>query len=349
MKVIFAPDYGDNDYQPSLKAALSSLGVEVFSADRRILFPVAWPCLRISPQVLHLHWLGPYLFSSNRLFSIIKFLFFISELFFCRLKGVRIVWTVHDIYNHEGYQKGLEIFFNRIIILLADSLVVHSQAQKTALASFYGADAGNKTVVAAEGGYDHIYSKGISASEARGRLSAASDKKVFLFYGNIRPYKGLDVLIDAFKMDPEGKVLLIAGKCIDRITEERIKDRISRFPDIVFYPGYISAEQTALLFSAADAVVLPYLAIFNSGLIPMCLSMGKPVIYSDLELLREQLAGCGPSFKPGDSADLARVMREISIEDMHDFSLESRRRGALHSWKKHAEIMLSVYEKNYKG
>ncbi|GAB4031445.1 MAG: hypothetical protein Fur0012_08640 [Elusimicrobiota bacterium] len=348
MKVIFAPDYGDNDYQPSLKAALASLGIEVFPAYRRLLFPISGPCFRIGPQVLHLHWLGPYLFSSNWLFSIVKFLLFIAELFLCRLKGVRIVWTVHDIYNHEGYQKKLEIFFNRIIILFADSLIVHSQGQKAALSLFYGVSAGNKTVVALEGGYNHIYSRGISSAEARSRLSVSSDKKVFLFYGNIRPYKGLDVLIDAFIIDPEDKVLLIAGKCIDRITEERIKGKIGGFTNVVFYPGYATAEKTALLFSAADAVILPYLAIFNSGLIPLCLSMGKPVIYSDLELLKEQLEGCGISFKAGDAAALARAMREISIEDIHGFSVESRRRGGLRSWEKHAEILLSVYGKNSK-
>lgn len=345
MKILFAPDYGDNDYQRCLKIALDRLNVLTFPAQKRIFLAVIISFFKTRPHIIHLHWIGTYIFSSNRIFTFIKCIIFLAEILLCKIFSAKIVWTIHNLYNHEKYHKEIEVFLNRILILISDALVVHSTAQKEKIKSFYGVNAYNKTIVAYQGGYENVYSIKFSRDQACKTLNINSEDINFLFYGNIREYKGLEILLESFKMSESGRNLLVIGQCFNRAMEEKILHILKNMPNVIFKLKKASIEETCLFFAAADIVVLPYLEIFNSALVPLAISMSKSVIYSDIDLLRENLIGCGISFEKGNSKSLAVVINSIKKEDLNKFKDEIENRKSLFSWEKHAEKLLQIYEK----
>jgi len=345
MRVVFAPDFGDNDYQYLLKFSLNKLNIETFSALRKSLFPLMRSCAKYQAKALHLHWTGTYVFSSSIFLSFLKSIHFIFELVLLRLTGIKIVWTVHNLINHERYQEKFEFFVNKIVIRLSNSLIVHSHAQKEKLIEFYGEKVKGKTFIAPQGGYASLYEKKISYDQAKKTIGIAEKEKVFLFYGNIRPYKGVDILIDAFLLNPFGKFLIIAGRCDDE-TEKSIKNKLNGLKNFLFHCEYVSREETSIYWAASDFLVLPYREIFNSGLVSFAISMGKPVIYSSLPTLEAELSGCGISFNPQDIYSLSKAMDMACMVEERKFKDEISRKAEHYSWESHARILSSIYERN---
>lgn len=163
-----------------------------------------------------------------------------------------------------------------------------------------------------------------SRSEARKKLNIHEDRHL-LFFGAIRKYKGLDTLSRAWKALPagwkSGTRLTVAGEVwpsMNPVLQELRKEgaRIKR--------GYQTAEQTALLFSSADALVLPYKQSTASGILMMALSMGKPVIISRLPSLHPYLTpGAGmTTFQAGDAFGLTEAI--LSMFEDRDLSERGR-------------------------
>ncbi|MEJ2033783.1 MAG: glycosyltransferase [Deltaproteobacteria bacterium] len=100
-----------------------------------------------------------------------------------------------------------------------------------------------------------------------------------LFYGFVRPYKGLDLLIEAMGKTADDVYLTVAGEFWEG--EERVRERIralSLGERVELRPRYHSEEETAELFARSDVVVLPYRSATGSGVVPLAYSYDKPVI-----------------------------------------------------------------------
>jgi glycosyltransferase involved in cell wall biosynthesis len=124
--------------------------------------------------------------------------------------------------------------------------------------------------------YDH-YEKKISRREACHQLGIPENKKILLYYGFVRKYKGLDLLLDAFLLLEDDYHLIIAGEWYEDSTafEKRIKPLESR---ITFLNRYIGMEETRLLFSAADACTLTYLSATQSGVAAVAMHYEVPLM-----------------------------------------------------------------------
>ena len=157
------------------------------------------------------------------------------------------------------------------------------------------------------------------------------ESKVVLFFGFIRKYKGLDILIesmeDIFKKDSDIK-LLIAGECYedkaryyDLINKSKYKDQIMWVED------FIPDSEISKYFSASDIVVLPYRSASQSGIIPLAYHYNKPVITSNIESLMEvvQQNKTGYIFENGNVADLSAKILNFSNDynsESHDQDIE---------------------------
>ncbi len=124
--------------------------------------------------------------------------------------------------------------------------------------------------------------KRYSRSEARRELGLGPDGPVLLFFGYVRRYKGLDLLLDAMpallRSEPTLR-LVVAGQFFEdpapyreMITRSGISDKVT------LHEGYVPAERTGLYFAAADAVVLPYRSATQSGVVQLAGGYGLPVI-----------------------------------------------------------------------
>ncbi len=117
-----------------------------------------------------------------------------------------------------------------------------------------------------------------------------SEDHVMLFFGYVRAYKGLDVLLDAMPLilKKMSAVLLIAGEFYE--DEEKYRNKIRHLgleEHIRLYSDYIPNEEISSYFSAADVVVLPYVSATQSAIVPVAYHFNKPVIVTDVGGLSE--------------------------------------------------------------
>jgi D-inositol-3-phosphate glycosyltransferase len=232
-------------------------------------------------------------------------------LFMLKMARFKTIVIVHDVNSFDIEEKSLlkNIQYNR----LSDELVVHNQycydLMKGGMPSLK-----TKMHIIAHGGHFQVI-KPLAKMEARQQLQLDPSKTYFLFFGQIRKSKGLDILLEAFpKLD--NVELIIAGKpWRDDFSEyQSIIDRRGISSYVKSIIRYIEDDEKDLFYSAADFVVLPYKEIYQSGVLLMSMSYGRAVIASDLKPNKEVIVDGknGLLFEEGNVESLAEVITEAS-------------------------------------
>jgi glycosyltransferase involved in cell wall biosynthesis len=141
--------------------------------------------------------------------------------------------------------------------------------------------------------YNHFGNK-INPAEARFLLDLDSNKKTLLFFGLIRDYKGLDLLISAMSLLDESFQLIIAGECYGDFGKyQQVIDNSPAKSRIKAMNRYITDEEVPQLFSAADLLVTPYRSATQSGVIPVAYHFDVPVLATDVGGLKESIERAG--------------------------------------------------------
>ena len=141
--------------------------------------------------------------------------------------------------------------------------------------------------------YSHFGDKK-DRTEAEERLGLVHGKKNILFFGLIRTYKGLDILLEAFGMLPEDYQLIIAGEPYGSFDKyQEIIDRIPGKERISMNLKYIKDSEVTNYFSAADVAVLPYRSATQSGISSISYHFEVPMIVTDVGGLKETIGDRG--------------------------------------------------------
>ncbi len=143
-------------------------------------------------------------------------------------------------------------------------------------------------------------------------------KTRLLFFGVVRPDKGLDILLQALARTPEHVTLTVAGEFRDGLAETRqLITALGLGTRVTLRPGYLPAAQIPALFAAADALVLPYREATGSQNVQLAFAFGVPVVATTAGALAEAVrAGVdGLTCAPGDIEDLARALNEIAAPE----------------------------------
>ncbi len=137
--------------------------------------------------------------------------------------------------------------------------------------------------------YDH-FGKKMDRTEARKKLGIAPDRKVLLFFGFIRSYKGLDLMLETLKYLPDEYLLIIAGEVYgdfksyeDLIRKNNLENKV------MLNVRYISDSEVPVFFSASDVCVLPYKTATQSGITGISYHFDLPVIATDVGGLKESI------------------------------------------------------------
>lgn len=201
-----------------------------------------------------------------------------------RKRGVKVLTILDNVIPHE--KRFFDTAFTRYFLKRNDGFVAMSEKVKADLLSLRP---DTKVILLPHPLYDH-FGAPLPMAEARKQLGIADDRKVSLFFGFIRDYKGLDLLIDAMAKLPADHVLIIAGepygdmsKYHEAIARHGLKDRV------VDHIRYIADQEVPVFFSAADAVVLPYKSATQSGITAIAYHFGTPVIATDVGGLKESV------------------------------------------------------------
>jgi len=179
-------------------------------------------------------------------------------------------------------------------------------------------------------------------------LSAPADpaRPVVLFFGLLRPYKGIDVLLEAFRSVPDAE-LWIAGNPRMPVEPLREAARGSASP-VRIAPRFITDAEIPALMRRADLVVLPYRDIEQSGVLYTALAFGKPLVLTAVGGFPEvaERTGAARLVPPGDPAALAATLNELIADPAARAGLANAARTAAtgpYSWDRIAARTLDLY------
>ena len=190
---------------------------------------------------------------------------------------------IHNLIPHE--KRFFDTFFNRIFVKSYDGFIVLSESVKKDLLAI---DPSAKHCLLKHPSYNQFGEK-IARKEAAAALGLDPTKKILLFFGLIRNYKGLDLLLQAFSNLNKEFILLIAGEVYgDEITYTNLISK-SKNKNIHFVNQFIDEQDVKLYFSVADLCVLPYKSATQSGIKALANSFCLPVLISNVGGLAEDI------------------------------------------------------------
>jgi glycosyltransferase involved in cell wall biosynthesis len=256
-----------------------------------------------------------------------------------------LVMTAHDVLPREGGAARRRA--TREVLDQMDAVVVHSEHGRGRLLDELGI-AQDKVRVIPHGAFDYLtrLPEEVPLDRAVGALDG---RKVVLCFGLMRPYKGIDVLIEAFASAPADAVLLVVGRAMmpleplqRRTRELGISDRVR------LLPRFISDPEIPAYFRRADVLVLPYLEIEQSGVLCTALAFGTPIVASAVGAFVElgERHGAARLVPPGDALSLGRTLTELLADDEGRAALsEAGRRAAAeaYSWERAAKLTVELY------
>lgn len=137
--------------------------------------------------------------------------------------------------------------------------------------------------------YNHFGSK-VEQKIARDKLNLPFDKKILLFFGFIRDYKGLDILLEAMRELSDDYHLLIAGEVYGSFDKyDKLIQKFGIENKVTKHVRYISDSEVPLCFSAADACILPYRSATQSGITAIAYHFDTPMIATNVGSLKEMI------------------------------------------------------------
>jgi glycosyltransferase involved in cell wall biosynthesis len=256
--------------------------------------------------------------------------------------GRPLVLTAHDVLPREprpGQLAAQRRLYDRF-----DAIVVHSEHGRSRLVDEVEVDPGRVHVIP-HGVLEHL-----AAGTPHARVGEAfeRDRPVVLMFGLMRPYKGIDVLLDAWRgVDGEAPLddaeLWIAG--MPRMDIAAL--RAAAPANVRFVPRFITDDELPAYFERADLVVLPYLQADQSGVLFTALAFGKPLLLSDVGGFPELASTGAVRVVPaGDARALGRALRELLADRATLTKMCVKARAAttgFYSWDQIAGQTLALY------
>jgi glycosyltransferase involved in cell wall biosynthesis len=252
------------------------------------------------------------------------------------------VVVCHNVTPHESLRGAA--FLTRAALRHADLLVTHAGQQARELAAL-----GLGGIPLVEAFHPRFVATDLAAPPTEAVISAerrrlGDDRTlVLLCFGAIRPYKGLDIALEAVaRVDPSLPVkLVVAGRFwTGEAAYWRQVERLGIRDRVEFRNRYVSNEEAARLFSVADAALLPYRSASQSGVVQLAYSHGCPLIATAVGGLPDAVAD-GEDAILCDRDDVDAIARAIERmwRDREQFSAAVERRKDSHSFERYAELL----------
>jgi glycosyltransferase involved in cell wall biosynthesis len=315
---------------------------------------LVWYALAASPKVFHILWNGKFEYFDRTLLML-----------YYKLLGKKIALTAHNINaaKRDAKDSVLNRLSLRIQYRLVDQIFVHTEKMKQELSEEFGVREKAVTVVPF-GINNAVPNTDLTTADAKRQLGLESGDRTILFFGKLRPSKGLHYLLAAFQLIAAKHVgyrLIIAGEPV-KGSESYMRDiqeavsRDSSRDRVLLRIGFIPDNETEIYFKAADVLALPYDDISQSGVLFLGYSFGLPVIASDVGSFSEDVVEemTGYVCRPGDPVELARTIEKYFESGLFR-SLDDRRREIReyayrrHSWELIGEMTRNAYEQLLEG
>lgn len=245
--------------------------------------PVLDPFRAISKKidVLHIHWPEKVFWGVGRLQGAFRAIFVLIGLVSLKIKRVKIVWSVHNLEPHDSGYKFMLFWrpYIFLVTLLVDGFVTLCPSTVEIVRGKFRNLASKPAIFLWHPDYKIPEQSAQKRDDWRKRFGIGNTDRVFAFIGQIRPYKGVEDLLECFvKVSDASAKLLIAGAIYDEQLRSKLQKYAAADIRIVPYLRHLSEDELAVAASSADVIVLPFRNILHSGSIIYALSAGKPVI-----------------------------------------------------------------------
>jgi glycosyltransferase involved in cell wall biosynthesis len=253
--------------------------------------------------------------------------------------GRPLVLTAHDVLPHEprpGQRRAQRRLYERM-----DAVVAHSRHGRDRLVSELGIPP-SKVHVIPHGAFDHLTRPPVEKPLPAQLAHTEDDRPVVLCFGVMRPYKGIDVLLEAWR-GVDGAELWVVGH--PRMDVEPL--RAAAPPGVRFVDRFVEDAEVPALFRRATIVVLPYRAAEQSGVLFTALAFGKPTVVTDVGGFAEVAeTGAARLVAPEDPVALREaleeLLRDLAARERLSVAARAAAQGP-YSWESVARLHLDLY------
>jgi glycosyltransferase involved in cell wall biosynthesis len=317
--VAFFPEYeqmAGNPYWAILREGLELQGLIVDETNTGV-FGRRWLWQhRKEICALHFHYIQQFYAYEETRARLRWVMRFASNLKLANLLGYQTAFTLHNLQpTYPLWPTWVDRLGQTAAIRLTNAVIVHDESAKEVVCTRFKRRRG--VYVIPHPHYIDVYPNTITQAEARRRLGLSGDHTVFAFVGGIRPNKGVNRLISAFKrLQMPNLRLVIAGKpwpppeYIENLRHTSADDE-----RIQLHLGFIPTEDMQVYLNAADVVVLPFRSIFTSGSTILAMSFKRPVVVPALGCLPSLVTpDVGICYTPPDELDALEAALKQCIE-----------------------------------
>lgn len=275
MKIIAMPAFANRNKNPYNWLLYTSIQKNEVNVDEFSFYQI-W---RKKYKIWHLHWPDIPLNNRNPIKAFIKIRALLIQIKLAKYQGVKIVWTAHNLWNHDRLYPKLEAWFWHNFTKSLDGYISLSKSGMEEAQKRFPELNNIPGFVIPHNHYRGEYSDNITYEEARRILSIPPNTKVILFFGRIRAYKNLSQLIQVFRQisDPHTLLYIVGKPEIQDFTTILNQENISNLR-LRTHLDFVPHENVQIYFRAANLVVLPYREILNSGTALLSLSFNTPVL-----------------------------------------------------------------------
>ena len=265
-----------------------------------------------------------------------------------RLWAGRYVHTAHNALPHGRETSGVFRRMYRWIYRFPHTIIAHTEKVAAQLEQEFGVTR-DRIIVISIGLNEEMPTTDLSMPAARVRLGLPERGPIALFFGKLEPYKGVDLLAEAWgSVRTPGSHLVIAGWCPDQPYAEQVRSAISRSPrasTMEWREGFVPNAQVALWLRACDVVVMPYRNIYQSGVVFLCLRFGIPIVATDVGSLSEYIDDDSGIIAPPDDPDAFAAAVDRFFASCNRFDREAIAGQALkYSWDRQCLRVRHLYQ-----
>ena len=255
-------------------------------------------------------------------------------------RHTKIIAITDNVRPHE--KRPGDTLFTRYFLPACDAYVTMSKKVEQDLRSFVS----SKPILQVRHPLYDNFGVPVEKAMAREKFGIPSDVKLLLFFGFIRAYKGLDILLKAMPLIKQQQVqLLVAGEFYDdpAIYQELIKE-LNIENRVLLMADFIPTDQVRYYFSAADLVVQPYRNATQSGVTPLAYHFEKPMVVTNVgglpDYVDNEITGLIAEPTP---ASIARAIDRFFEFGEDRFSTQIREKKKELSWPSFINQLINLY------
>jgi len=260
-------------------------------------------------------------------------------------RKTRVICIFDNVIPHEN--RIVDRFLSTFFIKSIDGAIVMSRSVLDDLRTFR---VNIPVMFSPHPLYDN-YGAAISKADSMRRLSLSVDYSYLLFFGFIRAYKGLDLLLEAFadkQLRNRNLRLIVAGEFYeDEAPYKRQIEKLGIQDDVLLFDRFINEDEVAAFFCAADLVVQPYKSATQSGVTQIAYHFDKPMLVTDVGGLSEIVPDgrCGYVVKTEPEAIISAIIDYFDNNRNQEFTAEVKKEKEKYAWNKMTAAIKDVFYK----